>query len=241
MSAAESAEKSVEVSAKSVEEAIEKGLETLGVSREAVEITVLKEASRGILGLGASDAQVRLVVHPSTPPAEASIEDVEPETVSEAEQVEEIGKEVLAKILGFMEIDAQVEAEESNTPFDDSGPVVLNITGHDLGLLIGRRGETLNDLQYLTRLIVGRRLAKRANLVVDVEGYKARRERALVEMAHRVAEQVKENQKSSVLEPMPANERRIVHLALRDYEGVTTHSVGEGERRKVMIIPEPPA
>lgn len=234
MPPAESAEKSVDISAKSVEEAIEKGIEILGVSREAVEITVIKEASRGLLGLvGASDALVRLEVRP--------VEDSAPAIADAVEQVEAIGKEVLTTLLDCMEIDAQVQTGESAALYDDTGPVMLDVTGHDLGLLIGRRGETLHDLQYLTRLIVGRRLARRANLVVDVEGYKARRERSLIDMARKMAEQVKENQKSSVLEPMPPNERRIVHLALRDYPGVTTQSVGESDRRKVMIIPELPS
>jgi len=252
MPAAENAEKSVEISSKSVEEAIEKGIEILGVSRKAVEITVIKEASRGLLGLvGASDALVRVEVRPPSAPTARPVEDSAPALADAAladaaladaaGEVEEIGKDVLTKLLEYMEIDAQVQTGESAALFDDTGPVMLDITGNDLGLLIGRRGETLNDLQFLTRLIVGRRLARRPNLVVDVEGYKARRERSLIELARKMADQVRESQKSSVLEPMPPNERRIVHLALRDDPEVTTQSVGEGDRRKVMIIPKSPS
>ncbi len=252
MPAAENAEKSVEISSKSVEEAIEKGIEILGVSRKAVEITVIKEASRGLLGLvGVSDALVRVEVRPPSAPTARPVEDSAPALADAAladaaladaaGEVEEIGKDVLTKLLEYMEIDAQVQTGESAALFDDTGPVMLDITGNDLGLLIGRRGETLNDLQFLTRLIVGRRLARRPNLVVDVEGYKARRERSLIELARKMADQVRESQKSSVLEPMPPNERRIVHLALRDDPEVTTQSVGEGDRRKVMIIPKSPS
>jgi len=227
--------KSVDVRAKTVEAAIEEGLNLLGVSRDEVEIEVIKEASRGILGIGASDAVVRLtVIRPESPTDQGP----SPEEQDEATQIIELGTEVLSQLLTLMEIEAEVSTGEAAAQFDDEQPIVLNITGRDLGLLIGRRGETLNDLQYLTRLIVGRKLAKRVNLTVDVEGYKARRERALIELARRMANQVKETQRSAVLEPMPPNERRIVHLTLRDYAGVTTQSVGEGNRRKVMIIPE---
>jgi spoIIIJ-associated protein len=227
--------KNVDVNAKTVDAAIEKGLDILGVSRDEVEIEVIKEASRGILGIGASDAVVRLTVVRSEPPTDQV---PSPEEQDETTQIIELGTEVLSELLRLMEIEAEVSIGEAAAQFDDEQPVVLNITGRDLGLLIGRRGETLGDLQYLTRLIVGRKLAKRVNLTVDVEGYKARRERALIDLARRMANQVKETQRSAVLEPMPPNERRIVHLTLRDYAGVTTQSVGEGNRRKVMIIPE---
>jgi len=105
-------------------------------------------------------------------------------------------------------------------------------------LLIGRRGETLRSLQFMTRLIVSRRIGVWPNLVVDVESYKVRREESLRALALRVADQVRKSRQPVALEPMPAHERRIVHLALRDHPSVTTQSVGEGDRRKVTIVPK---
>jgi len=230
-------EKSVSVSAKTVEEAIEKGLDILGVSRDEVDITVLKEGSRGILGLGAADAEVRLELHAPALPKATGTETADVSSEQDETVVSELGQEVLAKLLSSIGVEAQVVVGETGTDVEEGQPIVFDIVGRDLGLLIGRRGETLRALQYLTRLIIGRRLGRRANIVVDVEGYKARREQSLAEMAQRMAKQVRENQRSFVLEPMPANERRIVHLALRDDPDVTTQSIGEGNRRKVMIIP----
>jgi len=116
-------------------------------------------------------------------------------------------------------------------------PLILNVVGDDLGFLIGRRGETLRSLQFMTRLIVSRKLGVWPNLVVDVEGYKARREESLRALAHRVADQVRQSGQAMALEPMPANERRIVHLALRDDPDVYTESTGKEDHRKVQIIP----
>ena len=116
-------------------------------------------------------------------------------------------------------------------------PIVLNIEGEDLGVLIGRRGETLAAIQYLTRLMVNHRLRRWTNRVVDVEGYKARREDQLRNLAERMAERVVSSGRAVALEAMPARERRIVHITLRNHPQVTTQSVGEGEQRKVTIIP----
>jgi spoIIIJ-associated protein len=120
---------------------------------------------------------------------------------------------------------------------DESPLLVLNITGDDLGILIGRRGETLRALQYLVRLMVSHRLKHWSNLVVDVENYVVRRRHGLEGLALRVAEQVARTGRPQALEPMPAYERRVVHVALRKHPQVTTRSVGEGERRRVTIIP----
>jgi spoIIIJ-associated protein len=112
---------------------------------------------------------------------------------------------------------------------------VFDISGDDLGLLIGRRGATLASLQYLLNLIVGRRFRGHGPFAVDVEGYRRRREKSLVSLAYRMAERVRDTGRSVTLEPMPANERRIVHLALAKDPTVSTVSVGEGESRKVSI------
>jgi len=121
---------------------------------------------------------------------------------------------------------------------NEVSPLALNIVGDDLGGLIGRRGETLRDLQFVARLIVSRRLGAWPNFILDVEGYKARRVNALRALALRMAEQVRQTGRPAVLEPMPAHERRIIHLALRDDPAVYTESTGEGEERKVQILPK---
>lgn len=146
--------------------------------------------------------------------------------------------ETLQELLGKMGISASVEASYAE-PADEneSGPLVLQITGKDLGVLIGRRGETLAALQYITRLIVSRELQRRTDLVVDVEHYKARREQRLQSLALRMAKQATLRGRTINLEPMPAYERRIIHLSLRDRTDVYTESVGEGENRKVTIVP----
>jgi spoIIIJ-associated protein len=105
-------------------------------------------------------------------------------------------------------------------------------------MLIGHKGETLSALQYITRLIVAKRLGKQANIVVDVESYKSRRADQLKRLAKRIADQALQQGRTMTLEPMPPNERRIIHIALRDHPGVTTESVGEGRSRKITVIPK---
>lgn len=149
-----------------------------------------------------------------------------------------VAVETLQELLSKMQIEAQVtayyvEAADEN----EEGPLVLQVSGRDLGMLIGRRGETLAALQYVTRLIVSRDLQRRANLVVDVERYKSRRERRLRSLALRMAKQATQRGRTVTLEPMAAYERRIIHLALRDRTDVYTQSVGEGDDRKVTIVP----
>jgi spoIIIJ-associated protein len=156
--------------------------------------------------------------------------------------LEAIATEVVTTLLDKMDVMAAVEvSEQGGEPTDPNGessPLVLNLVGDDLGVLIGRRGETLRDLQFIARLIVSRRMGAWPNLVLDVEGYKSRRTRALRLLAKRVADQVRRTHQSVVLEAMPANERRIVHLALRDDPDVYTESTGEDEARKVQILPK---
>jgi spoIIIJ-associated protein len=129
---------------------------------------------------------------------------------------------------------AQAAEEEGDPPW------ILDIQGRDLGVLIGRHGETLDALQYITRLIVSRELQSRANVVVDVEGYKSRRETSLRKLALNMAAQARQMGRTMTLEPMPPNERRIIHIALRDDNTVRTESVGMGEHRRVTIIPNKP-
>jgi spoIIIJ-associated protein len=221
--------KSIEVSAPTVEEAMAKGLAELGKAEDQVEIEVLDPGSRGLLGIGAKDALVRLsFVEPEeeAPPLEQS--------------VEQIARDTLQELLTKMGVKAQVFIRpEGEVPQDeDAPPFILDVTGDDLGVLIGRRGQTLQDLQYITRLIVSREVQRWVNLVVDVEKYKARREKALRQLARRMAEQVSFDLQPMALEPMPPNERRIIHLALRDHPIVTTKSIGKEEQRRVTIVPK---
>jgi len=152
----------------------------------------------------------------------------------------EIGRYVVANLLRKMGFQAEVAIAGTKEPSEPGGEpaVVLDIRGDDLGLLIGRRGETLRDLQFITRLIVSRKVGHWPNLVVDVEQYRIHREQALQQLARRMADKVRLTRQPVPLEPMPPNERRIIHLALRDDPYVTTHSVGEGEARKVIISPK---
>lgn len=145
-----------------------------------------------------------------------------------------LAKELLEELLSLMDIPAAVEEKEPDP--DSSAPVCLNINGDDLGILIGRRGNTLASLQYIVFLMVSQRLKTHMPVSIDVEGYKERRRQSLTGLAQRMAERVVSTGQAVTMEPMPASERRIVHLALRDYEGVTTESIGEGDERKVTIF-----
>lgn len=160
-----------------------------------------------------------------------------PVTVSDDELAEMAG-EMLAKLVELMGFEAEIEASWQEPDEEDNQPyLLLDIQGQELGALIGRRGETLASLQYLLRLMVNQRLRQWKNIVVDVEQYKQRRVTQLTQLAERMAQQVADTGRSVTLEPMPANERRIVHLTLRDHPQVFTESIGEDERRKVSIMP----
>lgn len=224
--------RSVEVSARDVDQAIEKALHELDADPGEVETEVLTKGSRGLLGLGAEEARVRVtIIEPEGRPWEPGAA----EGPQAADEMGGIALEVVRDLLNHMGIDATVVVRDPGE--DDAQPVVLDVEGDDLGILIGRQGETLRDLQYITRLIVSRKLQRWVNILVDVGGYKRRRERILSELAERMAQRVMDEGRAVTLEPMPAHERRIVHMALRDHRSVTTESTGEGRRRKVVILP----
>lgn len=222
--------KNIEVSAPTVEEAIAKGLAELGKAEDRVEVEVLDPGSRGLLGIGAKEALVRL----------SFAEPEEEEAPPLEESVEQIARETLQELLAKMGVKAgvSVRPEEEMPQEEDAPPFILDIMGDDLGVLIGRRGQTLQSLQYITRLIVSREVQHWVNLVVDVEKYKLRREKSLRQLAQRMAERVAFSGQPVALEPMPPNERRIIHLTLRDHSIVTTKSIGKGDRRKVTIVPK---
>lgn len=215
-------EPSREFSAKSVDDAIAIGLLALGLSREAVTVEVVHEGARGVLGIGSEEALVRLT--PLAPGAAA------------AEETPVVAQRMLEKLLTEMGLEARVEVLPAVAD-DEADAFVLNIVGEDLSVLIGRRGETLRDLEYLARLMVSSQTG-RAKFLVDVEGYRTRRERQLRELAKRMAARVESNRQPITLEAMPPNERRIVHVTLREHPHVKTHSIGEGDHRRVMILPK---
>ena len=211
-----------EFSAKTVDEAIAKGLNELKLARAAVTVEIVRESSRGLLGFGGEEALVRLTpISVSQPLAPTDEQTIAQEMLTTL--VQQMG------IQGRVQIDTDEEAESPNA-------FVLNIVGDDLGMLIGRRGETLRDLEYIMRLMVSQKTGKQTRLSIDVEGYRTRRERVLRELAKRMASRVEASRQPITLEAMPPNERRIIHVALRDHPSVRTNSIGEGEHRRVMIL-----
>ncbi len=234
---------SLEVIAPSVEEAIAQGAEELGLPEEELEVEVLDEGSKGFLGLGTRQVRVRLTVLIEEPPEEAlqveePLRDEEPPEMDDDEAVR-IAHETVEELLQRMGIKAKVTAQWGELePPGKIRPLLIDIRGDDLSILIGRRGETLSALQYITRLIVGKELKGPVAVVIDIEGYRARREGQLRRLARKIAEQAVETGRTMNLEPMPANERRIIHVELKDNPQVETLSIGEGNRRKVTVIPK---
>ncbi len=144
----------------------------------------------------------------------------------------------MAELLEKMKIPAHIEVRYGDLDEEGQRPVLVDVQGDDLGVLIGRRAEILNALQYVTNLIVSKQVERWVQVVIDVQGYRARHERQLRQMAQRMADQAMKAGRRQVLEPMPASDRRIIHLELRDHPSVTTQSVGEEPTRKVTIVPK---
>lgn len=177
---------------------------------------------------------------PAQPAAGDPYADEPSDFAEEDEELAHLAVSYLTKMVELMGFDAQVEPAWRVAEEEGGGRyLLLDIRGADLGALIGRRGETLANIQYLLRLMVNQRLKQWKNIVVDVEQYKERRVTQLTQLANRMAEQVATSHRAISLEPMPANERRIIHLTLRDHPSVYTESSGEGDRRKVSIVPRP--
>lgn len=274
-------EKSGEFRGKTVEAAVAAGLAVLNLAREDVDIEVVRPGSRGVLGIGAEDAIVRLSAIRSAPseprpasqaapqketrtapaqrhepkpapqaaqPAAQSAASAEPipsapvagTSDERATAAVEKGRELLTGLLKHMNLDAHVEiVPQSAAEIDDDEPAqVLNIVGDNLGVLIGRQNETLSALEFITRLMVNQQVRSRASFVVDVNGYRAKRAESLRKLALRMADQAAQSGRTVALEPMPPAERRIIHLALREHPSVITQSIGEGDRRKVTIVPK---
>ena len=252
----------LEIIAPTVDEAIQKGLADLGLPREAVDIEILDEGGKGLFGLGNRQARIRLTIiseseQPKIESAESVLEDSSetetyPASVEEDEQILEeeppfigddyildIARDVVSELLGKMKVRATVTSEY--IPDSDARsrvPIRVNIQGDDLSYLIGRQAETLNALQYISSLIINKEIGRSIPLIVDVEGYRIRRENQLRQLARRMADQAVSTGRKQVLEPMTAAERRIIHIELRENPQVSTESIGEDPRRKVTILPE---
>jgi spoIIIJ-associated protein len=241
--------KSVEIQAVSVDDAVRLALEQLGRQREDVEIEVLAEPSgderdeqealvrvtvRGQSSQPAHNAAPRRVGLPAARPATDNVQTIVPDEPTQ------IAITVTTELLGAMGFQVRVVPQPVLDDEDHDGPPLIgvNVLGRDLGLLIGRRGDHLAQLQYMVNLLVTRRLGHWTRVSVDIEGYKRRREESLTGLAERVARQAARSGREIQLEPMPANERRIVHLALRNDAEVSTESSGEGELRRVAIRPK---
>ena len=232
--------RTIETTGPDEEAATEAGLEQLGVGRDRVRVEVLEEARGGVMGLGARQARVRLT---------EELGDRAPEMPGEAESspaVEAAGmdgadtaRQVLVDLLAHLSIaDPRIDTRLAEAaPGEDEPPIVLDVRGAGTSALIGHHGATLAALQHITRLMAGQALSRHIHLVVDIDGFKARREETLQRMAQRGAQQAVQDAETVVLEPMPAHERRVIHLTLREDPQVTTESVGEGDRRRVSIIP----
>ncbi len=156
------------------------------------------------------------------------------------EKARQLVFEIISQLLEKMNVDAKVVTRIVDPEDDKDHPIILaDISGKDLSILIGRKSETLNSLQYITSLILCNEIGGWIPLMVDVQGYRYRRERQLRQLARRIADQVVQTGRTQVLEPMPANERRIIHLELRYHPFVTTQSIGEEPNRRATILLKP--
>jgi spoIIIJ-associated protein len=171
---------------------------------------------------------------PITLPSAKQTEEEQPEHDALLDHAES----VISKMLHLLKLEAQVSANYGPTERDGRRNIHVDIRGNDLSVLIGRRSETLAAFQYIASLIVGKEEQQFVQLTVDVEGYRDRREKQLIQMAKRMADQVAKSGRRQTLEPMPSGERRIIHIALRDHPDVKTESTGEEPYRKVMILPK---
>ena len=203
---------------RTVEEAIELALKELDADRDEAEVEVLSKGKSGFLGIGGELARVRVTKIPQGGNAAA------------------LAAEAVSRILQSAGVNVSRTLRAANDP--DLGGPVIDLSGEDSGLLIGRRGQTLQSLQFLVNLIVRKKFGYEVRVTLDVEGYRQRRESSLRDMAVKVAGRVIQTSRSITLEPMSPADRRIVHTSLTDHPGVTTESMGVGDNRKVTVIPK---
>ncbi|HXG50419.1 MAG TPA: RNA-binding cell elongation regulator Jag/EloR [candidate division Zixibacteria bacterium] len=227
----------VETEGDSIDEAIEAALKALGVGRDQVTVDILAEPRRGILGFRAQKARIRaslrktiLAAAVAAPQASAAARMAEPDAAALTAKA----KDVLEEILRLMGIPATIEVKEDQ----ERAETVLEIRTENSGLLIGRKGQTLEALQYLVTRIAGEHTGEGPHVVVDIENYRERRRKSLEDMALRLGEKAKRQRKTVTVEALSAADRRIIHAALQDDPWVTTKSLGQGSYRRLLIIPE---
>lgn len=203
--------KTVEKTAKTVEEAVELGIEELGIKRENAEIEILSEPSNGLFGfIGTRSAKVKISMKKLP-----------------ADYARDFIHELIEK-MGLSNVNVEIEKQNENTIFVD-------IVGDNLGILIGKRGQTLNSMQYLANLVVNRQFNEFNRVMIDIENYRDRREKTLKQLAENLARKVVKGRRNIVLEPMIPQERRIIHTALQNNPSVSTYSQGDEPFRKVVI------
>ncbi len=203
--------KTIETTGKTIDEAVSKGLEELGIKKDNADIEVLCEPSQGFFGLiGTKMARVKINIKKGP-----------------AEYARDFVKKTIEKI-GLEDVDVEIEKQNESTVF-------IEIVGENLGVLIGKRGQTLNSLQYLTNLIVNKQFENFHRIIIDVENYRQRREKTLKKLADNLAHKVMKGKRNIVLEPMIPQERRIIHSALQNHPSVITYSQGDEPFRKVVI------
>ena len=218
------------MSARTVDEAIELGLKELDADRDEAEVEILSRGKAGFLGIGAEVARVRVTRISAGRNAAGMPTTGEGETTAAGVATAAVGR-----ILEAAGVNVTRTLRAVNDP--ESGGPIIDLAGEDSGLLIGRRGQTLQALQFLVNLIV-RKQFEGVRVVLDVENYRQRREFQLRDMAIKVAARVTQTNRSITLEPMPPADRRIIHTSLTDNPDVSTESTGEGEGRKVTIMPK---
>lgn len=207
--------KSIEKQAATIDEAVQMALDELGMDRDNVSVEVLKKGKNGFFGFGAVPAHVRV-----------TYEEIEVTPASQA-------KAFVDGLLERMGIDGRAYPSEN-----EDGQIILDIRGDDMGAVIGRRGDTLDAIQYLTSLTINRGREDHIRIAIDTEGYRAKREESLQRLARKMAAKVLKYHKNMTLEPMNPYERRIIHATLQDYKGVTTYSTGMEPNRRVVIAIE---
>ncbi|MGE5633463.1 MAG: RNA-binding cell elongation regulator Jag/EloR [Caulobacteraceae bacterium] len=223
----------IEKSAKTVEEAVQLALDELKVEKDKVDVEILEQPTKGIFGLiGSKLAKVKVVLKEEKP-VEARSKKVETREIRVTEYTieKETAKKFLREVLDAMDIKAEIRVRDAKEG------LYINLTGPKMGVIIGRRGQTLDSLQYLVSLVVNKDKDREnyVKIILDTEDYRRKREETLNRLANRLAESVKKTGKRVELEPMNPYERRIIHSALQNYEDVTTYSEGEEPFRKVII------
>jgi spoIIIJ-associated protein len=217
--------KPVEIEGKTVEEAIHKACELLQASREDLAIEILEKGSGGFLGIGARKARIRAARRESLP----SLEQERPVPSSPGNGLAQESQRILQGLLERLEIVARIEIQE------DGERICLNIQGDGSGLLIGRKGQTLDAMEYLLNKMIPKNLEGRKRIVVDTENYRARREESLMKLAQRLGDKARQLGRPVTVSPMNAHDRRLVHMALQNDRSLRTRSTGTGLYRKIVI------